>query len=141
MTFLLPLSGVLNLSINRGKRSFLNLPDQLIALLVSPFITSYPLKQLVANVSGAKSVRFKILTGLESTSMFNDSRDVNAILEFCHEHPKTKIGHLPRLNAKVYVEDNHTAIITLGNPTSNSPSRNLEYGIRLTDHDDVLEVS
>ena len=110
------------------------------AILVSPYITSEPLAQLARRVSRINSIQIKILTKLDSASMLHGSLDVNAVSNFCSNFPETKVSHLPGLHAKIYIADDHTAIITSGNLTQSSLSRNLEYGIRLQDQQNVSEI-
>ena len=110
------------------------------AILVSPYITAEPLELLAVNVSQVSSIQFKILTKLDPTSILQGSLDVNAIINFCNKFPETRVSHIPDLHAKIYVADDHTAIITSGNLTQSSLSRNLEYGIRLRDKQLVSEI-
>ena len=71
------------------------------------------------------AVRIKIIAKIDSISMLHKPLDVEAIEKFCRRFPETKVKHLLGLHAKVYVADDHTAIVTSGNLTSSSLSRNL----------------
>ena len=111
------------------------------ALIVSPYISAKPLEQLAANIRCPKSIQLKIFTKIESSSILHGSLDLPAIERFWHKFPDTRVNHLPGLHAKVYIADDHTAIITSGNLTSSSLSRNLEYGIRVNDRNQISEIS
>ena len=111
------------------------------ATFVSPYIAAQPLTQLTSNVNHLDSVQINIVTKIDATSMLHKSLDVEAIETFCRKFTETKVKHIPGLHAKVYIADNHTAIVTSGNLTSSSLSRNLEYGIRVNDRDQVSEIS
>ena len=111
------------------------------ALLVSPYITSKALSQLTINAKRSSSIRFKILTKLDSNSMSNGSLDVEAIAKFCREFPNSKVSHLPGLHAKVYIADSHTAIVTSGNLTFSSLSQNFEYGVLVKSQKQISEIS
>ncbi len=73
--------------------------------------------------------------------MLHGSLDVKAIENFCLSFPETQVNHLPGLHAKVYVADDHTAIITSGNLTASSLTNNFEYGIRVKDRKQVSKIS
>lgn len=108
--------------------------------MVSPYITADPLAQLATSISHVNSIRIKILTKLDSTSILHGSLDVGAVRKFCNDFPETSVTHLPGLHAKIYIADVHTAIVTSGNLTQSSLSKNLEYGIRLQDQKQVGEI-
>ena len=101
------------------------------AIVVAPFITDQPLQQLASRLSGRADLRISIVTNLAPDSLLQGYLDSNALADFCKEFSDTIVYHLPGLHAKVYVADDHTAIITSGNLTSNSLHHNFEYGIEL----------
>ncbi|MCY4275016.1 MAG: phospholipase D family protein [Gammaproteobacteria bacterium] len=111
------------------------------ATIVSPYISAQPLEEIAVSVQTPKSVQFNICTKLDSNSILHGSLDLNAIQKFCYKFPITTVKHLPGLHAKVYIADDHTAIITSGNLTISSLSRNLEYGIRVHDKETISQIS
>ena len=111
------------------------------ALLVAPYIGRRPLEQLSEIFSLKEPARISILTNLAVDSMLQGSVDVKAIAAFCRRNPLANVRHLPGLHAKVYVADDHLAIITSGNLTNSSLNRNYEYGIQVTDTYTVKRIS
>ena len=111
------------------------------ALLVAPFITKEPLEQLSSHLETTNPPEINILTNLAVDSMVQGSIDVSAIASFCKLHASVTVRHLPGLHAKVYVADDNLAIVTSGNLTSSSLNRNYEYGVRITDHSVVKQIS
>ena len=111
------------------------------ALMVAPFIAREPLERMSAILSRNNPPNMSILTNLAVDSMLQGSIDVNAIASFCKQNPFTTVRHLPGLHAKVYVADDHLAIITSGNLTNSSLNRNYEYGVQITDTDIVKQIS
>jgi len=111
------------------------------ATIVSPYISAEPLEKLATCVPYPESTQFRILTKLESSSILHGSLDLNAIHKFRERFPAAKVDHLPALHAKVYIADDHTAIITSGNLTAASLARNLEYGVRINDKARIAQIS
>ncbi len=111
------------------------------AIIVSPYISAQPLEELAECIRSQQSAQVEICTKLDWNSISHGSLDLNAIQKFCYQFPTTKIDHLPGLHAKVYIADDHTAIITSGNLTNASLSRNLEYGIYVNDKETILQIS
>ena len=111
------------------------------ALLVAPYIAREPLERMSALLRRKNPPQINILTNLAVDSMLHGSIDPAAIAYFCRRHPLTTVRHLPGLHAKVYVADEHLAIITSGNLTNSSLRRNYEYGIRITDKDTVRKIA
>ncbi len=111
------------------------------ALLVAPFITREPLDRLSSLLARTNPPEVNILTNLAVDSMLQGSIDVKAIASFCNLHASVTVRNLPGLHAKVYVADDSLAIVTSGNLTSSSLNRNYEYGVRITDHSVVKQIS
>ena len=111
------------------------------ALLVAPYIARRPLEQLSEILSLKTPPRVNILTNLAVESMLQGSVDAKAIANFCQRNPLASVRHLPGLHAKVYIADDHLAIITSGNLTHSSLNRNYEYGVRITDTNTVRQIS
>ncbi len=111
------------------------------ALLVAPYIAREPLERMSALLRLDNPPQVNILTNLAVDSILHGSIDPDAIASFRRRHPSTTVRHLPGLHAKAYVADDHLAIITSGNLTSSSLTRNFEYGIRITDRDTVRKIA
>lgn len=110
-------------------------------LLVSPYITREPLEIVASKLSRSDSIAINILTKFDSVSLSYGSLDVTAIEKFCDEYPQTTVSHLSGLHAKVYVADDHSAIITSGNLTKAALTENFEYGVYVSDRHHVAKIS
>ena len=99
-----------------------------------------PLKSLVSGFDLINPPTIELLTNLEKQSLVDGSVDVCAILDFCESVRTVSVRNLPKLHAKVYVADNHLAIITSGNLTRSSLHRNCEYGIQIDDKELIRDV-
>lgn len=111
------------------------------ALLVTPFIAREPLERMAEILEKSPPPQVDILTNLAVDSMLQGTIDLDAIVSFCQWNPLTTVRHLPGLHAKVYVADDHLAIVTSGNLTYAALHRNYEYGIRITDGDMVRKIA
>lgn len=111
------------------------------ALLVTPFIAREPLERMADILGKSPPPQVDILTNLAVDSMLQGTIDLDAIVSFCQRIPLTTVRHLPGLHAKVYVADDHLAIVTSGNLTYSALHRNYEYGIRITDGDMVRKIA
>ncbi len=111
------------------------------AIIVAPFITERPLQDFSLLLNTVKAPQIDLLTNLNPDSLLNGSIDSGAIADFCREVPTTVVRHLPGLHAKVYVADDHTAIVTSGNLTLGSLCRNYEYGILVKDSELVQKIA
>ena len=111
------------------------------AIVVSPYITKQPLTRLAQALSEKSDPKITLLTNLSTDSILHGPLDARSIAEFYKDFPATNVRHLPGLHAKAYVADNHTAIITSGNLTSNSLHQNYEYGIQIHDSQMVQSIA
>ena len=111
------------------------------ALIVAPFITEQPLQRLASLLTSSSSPQIELLTNLAVNSLLQGSVDSKAIATFCKEIPTTRVRHLPGLHAKAYIADEHTAIITSGNLTRGSLHSNYEYGVQITNPDQVRVIA
>ncbi len=112
-------------------------------LLVSPFIKQAQTTKLIDRlfVAGvATSIRVGIVTDLCPDSILAGALDIESLLSFAKSTPNLSITYLPNLHAKVYVADNHTAVITSANLTAGGLSRNFEYGIVATERNTVAKI-
>ena len=110
-------------------------------LIASPFITRQPLQRLAELLAQPKSMQVKILTNLAIDSMIQGTTDPSALLDFCSAVPSTEVRHLPGLHAKVYIADDHSAIISSSNLTGGGLYTNYEYGILLSESSLVSGVA
>ena len=110
-------------------------------LIVSPFITKGPLQSLAEFLAQPKAMQVKILTNLEIDSMLQGATDPSALLDFCSAVPSTEVRHLPGLHAKVYIADDHSAIISSSNLTVGGLYKNYEYGILLSESSLVSAIA
>ncbi|MCY4655008.1 MAG: phospholipase D-like domain-containing protein [Dehalococcoidia bacterium] len=111
------------------------------ATIVAPFITAQPLQSFASMLDSDNEPQINLLTNLSADSLLQGSVDGKAIAEFCRAIPNVSVRHLPGLHAKVYVADEHTAIITSGNLTHGSLHQNYEYGIQINEPATVRRVA
>jgi len=112
-------------------------------LMVSPFISKGPLEkvcQLLTAKENGPPPKINVVTNLAINSIVSGSLDVMALLNFATAIPEATITYLPRLHAKVYVADAHTAIVTSGNLTGGGLNGNQEYGVLLRGPEEVAQV-
>jgi phosphatidylserine/phosphatidylglycerophosphate/cardiolipin synthase-like enzyme len=72
--------------------------------------------------------------------MLSGSNDVGAIFDLVQAIPQTTVRFLPSLHAKVYIADEHRAIVTSGNFTDSGLRRNFEYGVQITAPNAVRKI-
>ena len=73
--------------------------------------------------------------------MCDGSVDSGSLAWLCERVPGTRVRHLRNLHAKVYVADNHTAIVTSANLTRGGIWNNYELGVVVTDPQAVRDIS
>jgi len=86
------------------------------------------------------SVSVILVADLRPESSLAGSMDLDALSELGRALPGFELTHLPGVHAKVYVADFKMAIVTSGNLTEPGVSRNVEYGIALTEEGLVKEI-
>ena len=111
------------------------------AIIVAPFITAQPLRQFASWLDTSRNPEVQLLTEFNADSLIQGSVDAGAIAEFCRATPNTSVRHLPGLHAKVYVADNHAAIVTSGNLTRGGLRDNCEYGVYIDDPKMVRKIA
>ena len=82
-----------------------------------------------------------MLTNLDEHSLSDGLVDSAALSWLCEEVPQTTVRHLRYLHAKAYIADNHTAIVTSANLTNGGLFRNYEIGVKITDPEEVADIS
>ena len=110
-------------------------------ILATPFISSGPLLDLAKSFRAARPPQVELITNLSADSLFQGTVNSEAIASFCRFLPEVEVRHLPGLHAKVYVADDHSAIITSGNLTQASLHRNYEYGVHITEKSLVRQIA
>lgn len=111
------------------------------AIIAVPFITRHPVERLVQQLHSCQSVRLDLLTNLDERSLSDGLVDSAALSWLCQQVPKTTVRHLRYLHAKAYIADNHTAIVTSANLTNGGLYRNYELGVKITDPQEVADIS
>ena len=111
------------------------------AIIAAPFITRQPVERFVQRLHSPNSVRLDLLTNLNEHNLSDGLVDSAALLWLCEEVPQTTVRHLRYLHAKVYIADNHTAIVTSANLTNGGLFRNYEIGVKITDPKEVVDIS
>lgn len=88
------------------------------------------------------------LTDLSPLAVCAGATDPSAVANIRATLKGSRVVHLPRLHAKVYVADGCRAVVTSGNLTSGGLGRNYEYGVLVSDdalatniESDVLEYA
>jgi len=104
-------------------------------VISSPFVTQDGISFIAANSDAAflSSGKLIFLTNLSPVNLIQGATDPNALHELMARIPATRLYHLPRLHAKVYVSDSREAIITSGNLTLGGLSKNYEYGVLISE--------
>lgn len=101
-------------------------------LLVSPFIKLAPIARLCESLARrniSHQVNVTLITNLSPSSLVQGVLEPVALTHLMDAVPQSRVIHLPRLHAKVYVADSHAAIITSGNLTASGIESNYEYGV------------
>jgi hypothetical protein len=101
----------------------------------SPYISDggadFLIKALPQEFKDKGVLRF--VTDLSPQNIYQGSTNPFAFESFFENINLVRIFHLPRLHAKVYVQDNNEAIITSGNLTAGGLFNNFEYGTFIND--------
>jgi hypothetical protein len=112
-------------------------------LLVSPFIKTQPINDLLSNLQQRevdRDITVLAVTNLRPESVLAGSTDVEALAALSRRLPRFKLIHLPSLHAKVYVADDQAAVVTSANLTPSGIAGNLEYGVAFTERRVVREI-
>lgn len=100
----------------------------------SPYISDAGADLLINSVSGSFKEKglLRFITDLSPRNIYQGATNPFSFDKFFKEINLVQIFHLPKLHAKVYIQDNKKAIVTSGNLTAGGLYNNFEYGI-LTD--------
>lgn len=104
-------------------------------LISSPYITAVGCDIVRTNFSNTFRIagRLTVLTDLSPMAMCQAATDPTALRSLMDARRETRVYHLPRLHAKVYVADAKAAIVTSGNLTAGGLVDNYEYGLGVFD--------
>ncbi len=104
-------------------------------LISSPYVTirgaDFVLSHLPEKIK--PTLRVLLLTDLSPLNVAQAATDPSAVRALAAALPQTRVFHLPRIHAKVYVRDAERAIVTSGNLTAGGLDINYEYGLQVLD--------
>ena len=104
-------------------------------LLISPYVTEVGIRFVAANLrkDSPQPLQVQLFTNLSPNNVMQGATDPDAILSLASEHIEVEVTHLPQLHAKVYIADQHSAVITSANLTAGGLYRNREAGVGVDD--------
>jgi hypothetical protein len=104
-------------------------------IVSSPYVTARGADFVLSHLSKAIRPRlcFSLLTDLSPLNVAQGATDPSAVRGLAAALPRSRVFHLPRVHAKVYVKDAETAIVTSGNLTAGGLDVNYEYGLKVLD--------
>jgi HKD family nuclease len=108
----------------------------------SPYVSEAGIDFLLKNMNNKLKTNGSVnfITDLSPINIYQKATNPIAFQKLMENCSQIKLRHLPRLHAKVYVSDYSHAIITSGNLTAGGLFRNFEYGVELTNNEDVTIV-
>ncbi|MFM8727258.1 MAG: phospholipase D-like domain-containing protein [Planctomycetaceae bacterium] len=108
----------------------------------SPYVTDYGVDFLLSHLANVvkDSVQLTLLTDLSPLNVAQGATSLPAIHELAKSVPRLRITHLPRVHAKVFVQDSESAIVTSGNLTAGGLITNYEYGMLISDRNLAGEI-
>lgn len=112
------------------------LAESRVTLVVSsPYITTRGTNFLLSHLPEAIKpvIRLSLVTDLSPMNVAQSATDPSAVRSLVLALPHTRVFHLPRVHAKVYVKDSERAIVTSGNLTAGGLDINYEYGLKVLD--------
>lgn len=104
-------------------------------LLCAPFISQVGAAGVARARHGKRDIGGKslVLTDLSPRAVCAGATEPGAVASLRSSLSGSRLVHLPRLHAKVYIADGRAAIVTSGNLTSGGIRRNYEYGVYVDD--------
>jgi hypothetical protein len=101
----------------------------------SPYVTERGADFVLAHLSHdvKPTLCFSLLTDLSPLNVAQGATDPFAVRNLAAALPRSRVFHLPRVHAKVYVKDAERAIVTSGNLTAGGLDVNYEYGLKVLD--------
>ena len=115
-------------------------------MIVAPFIKEREALWFRGRIRSG--VKVTTLANIDSEAVSASALDIAALQHFAAASANAHVIALPSLHAKVFVADDHAAIVTSGNLTTAGLDGNLEYGVRLDEtalvravRDDMLALA
>lgn len=111
--------------------------------ICAPFVTQTGIDLVVKNLPENLRIHGSLtcLTDLSPLSCCQGATEPTAIRALSDEFSKSRVVHLPRLHAKIYIADEHRAIVSSGNLTAGGVYNNYEYGIEIKDEHFIARIS
>lgn len=130
-------------------KKFLNLPwrEELKAvassarqsfIVVAPFIKDDAAEWLCGLLQ--PDVHLLTLARLNVRAVRTSALDVTALRRLAAASSASRLFSVPNLHAKVFIADDHAAIVTSGNLTTSALDQNREYGVLFHDEETVQEI-
>ena len=107
-------------------------------LVVAPYIKKKEADWLCKHFRPGLSIT--TFTDFSSDAIANASLDVAALRKLSNASQENRVYSVSGLHAKVFVADEHSAIITSGNLTTGGLKRNVEYGVRIDETKLVRQI-
>jgi len=103
--------------------------------ICSPYVTEHGIEFLLSHLtsSAKQDVRFRLLTDLSPMNVAQGATDPRAVNRLGKAIRHFHVTHLPKVHAKVFVQDSESAIVTSGNLTVGGLRTNYEYGLLVSD--------
>ena len=108
--------------------------------VVTPFVTAKGWSEFIGSLTSPHDIEVSVYTSLDAEAVAGGYLDLSVLAASCRTLPKINFRHIPRLHAKVYIADSSRAIVTSGNLTMSSLSRNNEYGVQISDQAFVATI-
>ena len=108
----------------------------------SPYISDVGADLLINSVSNNFKEKglLRFITDLSPKNIYQGVTNPFSFDKFFKKINLVQIFHLPKLHAKVYIQDNKNAIVTSGNLTAGGLFNNFEYGIFTDDSNFVSYI-
>ncbi len=108
----------------------------------SPYVTARGADFLLLHLpEGVRpTLSFSLLTDLSPLNVAQAATDPHAVRDLAAALPRSRVFHLPRVHAKVYVKDGERAIVTSGNLTAGGLDVNYEYGLKVLDAETAAAI-
>lgn len=108
----------------------------------SPYVTARGVDFVLSHLpDGVKpTLSFSLLTDLSPLNVAQAATDPCAVRDLAAALSGSRVFHLPRVHAKVYVKDAEQAIVTSGNLTAGGLDVNYEYGLKVLDAETAAAI-
>ncbi|MBE7506556.1 MAG: hypothetical protein HS101_09755 [Planctomycetia bacterium] len=112
-------------------------------VISSPYVTTRGTDFILTHLSNTikPTIQVALLTDLSPMNVAQASTDPDAVRSLATALPRTRVFHLPRVHAKVYVTDAERAIVTSGNLTKGGLDFNYEYGLKVLDEPTAAAIN